>query len=243
MIEQRLKKSADDENEVLDVAAFVDPGHMVVTPVAQFAPEVALPIVEAFSAIVTRASTTKAALTPDTDGVVRAQEFEEGDVYMIEKPFDGFFADRYLMNFHNVADRGTCARMHLHTGLRYLRVMTGPDTSIRVSSLSPFELTHIEGVTPFRPHRFSDDLPDTPGVQRTRYNLIIPPCCFTDVQIPRGVSHQFNAVGPNAVIDVIHPEESVEAFREQMESLKMINQTIFLSEQLPPATSCTTSIP
>ncbi|ATB36154.1 hypothetical protein CYFUS_001568 [Cystobacter fuscus] len=36
------------------------------------------------------------------------------------------------------------------------------------------------------------------------------------MQIPRGVSHQFNAVGPHAVIDSVHPEESIETLREGM---------------------------
>jgi hypothetical protein len=240
MTPERIKSTADDENEVHDVAEFVDAGRNVVTPVAQFPPEVALAVVQAFAGIVRAAKTSPAATTPDADGIVRAQTFEEGDVYMIEKPFDGFFADRYLMDFYDVAERGICSRMHLHTGLRFVRMMTGPGTRIRVGSLSPFEVKHVAGVTPFRPGRFEDDLPDTPpGVRRTRYNLIVPPCSFVDMQIPRGVSHQFNAVGPHAVIDSVHPEESIEVFRERMAGYRMMAQTVFLADRLPPAESCT----
>ncbi|MEV0298169.1 hypothetical protein [Nocardia sp. NPDC050710] len=239
MSDPRIKYTADDENEIHDVAAFADAGRNTVTPVARFPAEVALVVVGAFAEIVRNAKISRAATTPDADGIVRSQTFEEGDVYMIEKPFDGFFADRYLMDFYNVEERGICSRMHLHTGLRFVRMMTGPDTRIRVGSLSPFEVTHVEGVTPFRPERFSDELPDTPpGVRRTRYNLIVPPCSFVDMQIPRGVSHQFNAIGEHAVIDSVHPEESIEVFRERMSGFKMMAQTVFLAAELPEAETC-----
>src|SRR5690606_17166942 len=186
-----LKQQADDDNEIHDVATFQDAGRNAVTPVAQFPEPVALAVVNAFADIVTRAGQSAAATTPDSDGIVRSQTFEEGDVYMIEKPFDGFFADRYIMDFYDVAERDICSRMHLHTGLRFVRMMTGPGTRIRVGSLSPFAITDVPGVPPFRPATFEDDLPDTPaGVHRTRYNLIVPPCSFVDMQIPRGVSHQ-----------------------------------------------------
>lgn len=240
MSEPRMKQHADDENEIHDLAGFVDAGHNVVTPVAQFPPEVAAVVVQAFAEIVRNAKASRAATVPDADGITRSQTFEEGDVYLIESPFDGFFADRYIMDFYNAAERGSCSRMHLHTGLRFVRMMTGPDTHIRVSSLSAFRVTAIEGVTPFAPEQFEDDLPDTPPeLHRTRYNLIIPPCAFVDMQIPRGVSHQFNAIGPHAVIDSVHPEESIEVFREQMSGFKMMAQTVFLAEELPDADSCT----
>jgi hypothetical protein len=239
MAHARIKHTADDPNEVHDVAEFVDAGRNVVTPVALFPAEVALAVVRAFAGIVRSAAASPAATTPDADGIVRAQTFEEGEVYMIEKPFDGFFADRYLMDFYDVEVRGICSRMHLHTGLRFVRMMTGPDTSIRVGSLSPFDVTQVEGVTPFRPVQFQDELPETrPGSRRIRYNLVVPPCSFVDMQIPRGVSHQFNAVGPHAVIDSIHPEESIEVFRERMAGYQMMAQTVFLADELPPAESC-----
>ena len=163
---------------------------------------------------------------------------------MIESPFDGFFADRYIMDFYNIEERGICSRMRLHTGLRFVRMMTGPDTRIRVGSLSPFDVTDVPDVTPFRPVMFEDDLPDVPaGVQRTRYNMIVPPCSFVDMQIPRGVSHQFNAIGEHAVIDSVHPEESIEVLREEMTGYKMMAQTIFLSDELPTSATCVDTTP
>ncbi|KRV46473.1 hypothetical protein AQ490_11280 [Wenjunlia vitaminophila] len=234
-----MKHSADDENEVHDVARFQDAARNVVTPVLRLPADTALAVVNAFAEIVRNAKRSRVATTPDRDGVVRSQTFEEGDVYMVEAPFDGFFADRYLMDFYDVEQRGICSRMHLHTGLRLVRMMTGPDTQIRVSSLSPFEVTDVPGVTPFLPRTFQDTLPDTPeDVTRTRHNLVVPPCSFVDMQIPRGVSHQFNAVGPHAVIDSVHPEESIETFRERMSGYRMTAQTVFLAEDLPPADTC-----
>ncbi|ARQ68481.1 hypothetical protein [Streptomyces marincola] len=234
-----MKVDADAENEVRDVAAFTDAARCVVTPVLRLPEDVALAVVGAFARVVRDAKASAAATAPDGEGIVRSQTFEEGDVYMLEAPFDGFFADRYLMDFYNVRERDLCSRMHVHTGLRFVRMMTGPDTRIRVSSLSPFDVTHVEGVTPFVPHTFEDDLPDAPaGVRRTRHNLVVPPCSFVDVQIPRGVSHQFNAVGEHAVIDSVHPEESIETFRERMSGYRMMAQTVFLAEELPPAATC-----
>ncbi|QII21756.1 hypothetical protein G6R31_05070 [Deinococcus wulumuqiensis R12] len=239
-----MKVHADDENEIHDVATFVDPAQNVVTPVLQLPANLSLPLVQAFAALVRRAHVSDAATTPDDDGITRAQVFEEGDVYMLEKPFDGYFSSRYLMDFYDVEERGICSRMHLHTGLRFVRMMTGPDTVIRVGSLSPFVVTDIPGVTPFQPEQFTDELPDLPeGVRRERYNLVVPPNSFVDMQIPRGVSHQFNALGPHAVIDSVHPEESIETFRERMSGYRMMAQTIFLTEDRPDAESCTLERP
>lgn len=235
----RMKHEANAENEVHDVAEFTDAAKNVVTPVLQLPADIALAVVNAFTKVVRDAKRSTAATTADNDGITRFQTFEEGDVYMLEAPFDDFFADRYLMDFYNVEERGVCSRMHMHTGLRFVRMMTGPDTRIRVSSLSPFEITGVTGVTPFTLRSFEDSLPDTPpGVVRTRYNLVVPPCSFVDMQIPRGVSHQFNAVGEHAVIDSVHPEESVETFREQMSGFKMMAQTVFLADELPASDTC-----
>ncbi|GAA0508543.1 hypothetical protein [Deinococcus depolymerans] len=234
-----MKQHADDENEIHDVAAFVDPARNVVTPVLQLSAELASQVVWAFARIVRASHASRAARSPDLDGIIRAQEFEEGDVYMLEKPFDGYASSRYLMDFYDVTERGICSRMHLHTGTRFVRMMTGPGTTIRVGSLSPFIVTDVKGVTPFMPEQFTDDLPDLPdGVQRTRYNLVVPENSFVDMQIPRGVSHQFNAIGPNAVIDSVHPEESIEVFRERMSGFRMMAQTIFLTEDRPDVSSC-----
>lgn len=235
----RMKHEANAENEVHDVAEFTDAARNVVTPVLQLPDDIALAVVNAFTKVVRDAKRSASATTADNDGITRFQTFEEGDVYMLEAPFDDFFADRYLMDFYNVEERGVCSRMHMHTGLRFVRMMTGPDTRIRVSSLSPFEITGVAGVTPFTLRSFEDPLPDTPpGVVRTRYNLVVPPCSFVDMQIPRGVSHQFNAVGEHAVIDSVHPEESVETFREKMSGFRMMAQTVFLADELPASDTC-----
>ncbi|MEU9746187.1 hypothetical protein AB0R12_10785 [Streptomyces niveus] len=234
-----MKREANAENEVHDVAEFTDAARNVVTPVLQLPEDIALAVVNAFTKVVRDAKRSESATTRNKDGITRFQTFEEGDVYMLEAPFDDFFADRYLMDFYNVEERGVCSRMHMHTGLRFVRMMTGPDTRIRVSSLSPFEITGVTGVTPFSLRSFEDALPDTPpGVERTRYNLVVPPCSFVDMQIPRGVSHQFNAVGEHAVIDSVHPEESVETFREKMSGFKMMAQTVFLADELPASDTC-----
>ncbi|MEV0774458.1 hypothetical protein ACIBLA_33940 [Streptomyces sp. NPDC050433] len=234
-----MKREANAENEVHDVAEFRDAARNVVTPVLQLPEDIALAVVNAFTKVVRDAKRSESATTRNEDGITRFQTFEEGDVYMLEAPFDDFFADRYLMDFYNVEERGVCSRMHMHTGLRFVRMMTGPDTRIRVSSLSPFEITCVTGVTPFSLGSFEDALPDTPpGVERTRYNLVVPPCSFVDMQIPRGVSHQFNAVGEHAVIDSVHPEESVETFREKMSGFKMMAQTVFLADELPASDTC-----
>ncbi|WP_329077625.1 hypothetical protein OG211_17825 [Streptomyces niveus] len=234
-----MKREANAENEVHDVAEFTDAARNVVTPVLQLPEDIALAVVNAFTKVVRDARRSESATTRNKDGITRFQTFEEGDVYMLEAPFDDFFADRYLMDFYNVEERGVCSRMHMHTGLRFVRMMTGPDTRIRVSSLSPFEITGVTGVTRFSLRSFEDALPDTPpGVERTRYNLVVPPCSFVDMQIPRGVSHQFNAVGEHAVIDSVHPEESVETFREKMSGFKMMAQTVFLADELPASDTC-----
>lgn len=234
-----MKRNADDRNEVMDLARFRDAGRTVVTPVLQLPPDVALAVVTAFAAIVTRGKAAAATTRPDADGIIRSQVFEEGDVYMIEKPFDGFVADRYLMDFYDVSERDLCSRMHLHTGIRMVRMMTGPDTRIRVSSLAPIDVADVPGVTDFALEAFVDDLPDAPdGLRRSRFNVVVPPCSFVDLQVPRGVSHQFNALGPHAVIDSVHPEESVEVFREQMSGYAMMAQTLFLADEQSTADSC-----
>jgi hypothetical protein len=235
----QMKLIPDDEDEIRDVLVFTETNQNHVTPVAQWPAEVAQAIVDGLAAIVRAGHVSQPANTPDADGIVRAQLFEEGDVYMLDSPFDGYFADRYLMDFYDVDQRDICSRMHIHTGLRFVRMMTGVDTRIRVSSLSPFSITNVPGVTPFQPQCFEDDLPELPeGERRTRYNLVVPPCSWVDMQVPRGQSHQFNALGPNAVIDSVHPEESIEIFRENMRGYRMMAQTVFLAEERPAASTC-----
>ncbi|MEI5135995.1 hypothetical protein RB199_32050 [Streptomyces libani] len=235
----RMKQSPDHEDEILDVRRHQDPGRNRLTPVVQLPPDVALSVVDALAGLVRAAHRTEQT-HPTPAGVLKqAQEFEEGDVFMLEPPFEGFFADRYLMDFYDTAERDICSRMHLHTGLRFVRMMTGPETTIRVSSLSPITVrpTAANWTGPLR--AFTDALPGTPtGVHRDRHNVIVPPNSWVDMQIPRGVSHQFNAVGPNAVIDSVHPEESIETLREGMSGYRMMAQTIFLAKDKSPATTC-----
>lgn len=236
---ETMKRTPDDENEIHDVTTFEDAGSCHVTPVVQFPPRIALAVTTALRGIVQSAHRLRETTTPDKDGITRAQTFEEGHVYMLGAPFDGYFADRYLMDFYDVTERDICSRMHLHTGLRYVRMMTGPSTRIRVSSLAPITYTNIQGVTTWEPETFEDDAPDVPeDHHRTRYNLVVPPNSWADMQIPRGVSHQFNAHGPHAVIDSVHPEESIETFREHMSGYRMMAQTAFLAEEQPPSGAC-----
>ncbi|MFG1858457.1 hypothetical protein ACGFJT_41960 [Actinomadura geliboluensis] len=239
---ESIKVDPDATDEVWPLGTFQDRERCIVTPVALFDPVAALAVVEAVAGIVRRAHGVPAAGERGKDGVVRAQQFEEGQVYMLAAPAPGFCADRYLMDFYDVGERGMCSRMHLHTGLRFVRLMTGPQTEILVSSLSPFQLCWVEGVTPFQPEQFTDDLPDPPpGEEHHRYNLIVPPNAWVDLQIPRATSHQFNASGRYAVADSVHPEEDLEVGRERMGGRVMAAQTVFLADTRPSAASCVPS--
>ena len=234
----KMKRTADDENESFDVLAHTDPDQNRVTPLVRLPEEAALAVVQTLAGLVRHAhSLERESPTPHGE-LKRAQVFEEGDVYLAEPPFEGYFADRYLMDFYDVRDRDICSRMHLHTGLRFVRMMTGPDTTIRVSSMTPLIVTpspRWHGDL----HTFVDDLPEVPRPERRdRHNLVVPPNAWVDMQVPRGVSHQFNAVGPHAVIDSVHPEESIETLREGMSGYRMMAQTIFLADRHSPAETC-----
>ncbi len=235
----QMKVDPDRTDEVHDLRSHVDPCLCRVTPVARFEPTVAQAVVDVLASVVRRAHDARAAMSPDRDGIVRAQVFEEGDVYMLAAPFDGYFANRYLMDFYDVVERDVCSRMHLHTGLRFVRIMTGVATTVRVSSLSPFDIVDVPGVTHFTLERFVDTMPDvTAGTPVPRHNFLAPENSWVDMQVPRGVSHQFNAIGPNAVIDSVHPEESIETVRERMSGYRMTAQTIFLAAQRSDASTC-----
>jgi hypothetical protein len=230
-----LKVNPDDENEVHDLDMFEDASVCIVTPVATLEPVAANAWVHAMASVVRQGHAATLALKPDDDGVIRAQHFEEGLVYMLAKPADGYPASRYCMDLFNVDERSTCSRMHYHTGARMVRLITGDDTTIRVSALSPFRYTFVDGVTPFKLEVERDTMPDS---KRDRYSFWAPPSSVVDMQIPRGTSHQFNAFGNNAVIDTVHPEETIEAFREKMSGLKMMAQTVFLAENFPSVGDC-----
>lgn len=235
----RMKLVPDCENEVSKVGDHADPQSNHVTPVILLPPDAAMTIVSMLAGVVRKAHTQETDYPTPSGQIKRAQEFEEGDVYMIEAPFDGFFADRYLMDFYDVRSRGICSRMHFHTGLRFVRMMTGPATSIRVSSLSTFEVTPSVGWSGGDLMTFTDLVERERDARTlTRNNLIVPANSWVDMQIPRGVSHQFNADGPNAVIDSVHPEESLETLREGMSGYRMMAQTIFLAEHKSLGATC-----
>lgn len=230
-----LKANPDDENEVHDLDEFQDAGACIVTPVASLPAVAANALVHAMAKVVRDGHVAETALTPDDDGVVRAQYFEEGHVYMLAKPTDGYTASRYIMDLFNVGERAACSRMHYHTGARMVRLITGQDTTIHVSALSPFRYTYVDGVTPFKLRVERDLMPDS---TRGRYSFWVPESSIVDLQIPRGTAHQFNSFGDNAVIDTIHPEETIEAFREKMSGLRMMAQTVFLSDGFPAVEDC-----
>ncbi|MGY0236078.1 hypothetical protein [Longispora urticae] len=216
-----------------------DPQGNRLTPVLRLPPEAAMTVVTGLAELVREAHRQEAARPTPAGEIRRAQAFEEGDVYMLEAPFDGFFADRYLMDFYDARGRDLCSRMHMHTGLRFVRMMTGGATSIRVSSLTAFTVSPSVGWRGGSLHEFTDEFPaEDGGPPLTRHNVIVPENSWVDMQVPRGVSHQFNADGPNAVIDSVHPEESLETLREQMSGYRMMAQTIFLAEHKSPGETC-----
>lgn len=233
-----MKLSPDNENEIVVAAHHEDPQANVLTPVVQFAPPVAQALVDGLAALVREAHAAETRSPTAPGEIRRAQIFEEGDVYMLESPFDGFFADRYLMDFYDARSRDMCSRMHMHTGLRFVRMMTGNATTIRVSSYTAFIVAPSVGWQGGELEMFADVDPAEEAAGRTRFNAIVPPNSWVDMQIPRGVSHQFNADGPNAVIDSVHPEESIEVLREQMSGYKMMAQTIFLAAERATRESC-----
>lgn len=232
-----MKRIADDENEVEDVVSFVDGGEPRVTPVIQLAPAVALSVVQELARTVRDAHDLVKKQGAELEG--RAQKFEEGDVFLLASAYEGFDASRYLMDFYDVREEDICSRMHFHTGSRLVRIMTGPDTHLRIGTLSR-PVVHNRGTfAPFDLEEFQDLVPELPpGTERVRHNLVVPPNSWVDMQIPKHVAHQFNAIGPNAVIDTIHPEERQEVSRESMRDYKMMAQTIFLAGELPSSESC-----
>lgn len=225
-----MKRSPGETNELRQAAEHSDSSSACVTAVCRWPESVAQAVVEHLAGIV-RTGHVNERHGPTPAGVIRrAQEFEEGEVYMLEPPFDGYFADRYLMDFYDVRQRDVCSRMHMHTGIRFVRLMTGADTAIRISSLSALDLQHSVGWTGPALDAFTDLSTPPPGESPLpRHNVVVPSNSWVDMQIPRGTSHQFNADGPNAVIDSVHPEESIETLREGMDEYRMTAQTIFLS--------------
>ena len=117
------------------------------TPVAAFPPEAACGVVTVLAGPATRGHADADATRRDADGIVRAQNFEQGPVHMPAAPFPGFDADRYLMDFCDVRKRDLCSRM-----------MTGPSIQILVSALSPIEVRRPVGVPELVLDRLEDEL-------------------------------------------------------------------------------------
>lgn len=236
-MERILKNVPDAENEIHDISDFADLGRAVISPLLTLLPDVAQGVVGALAEVVRVGHSQPAMHQPDGQRLTRAQMFEEGSVLLTAPPFEGFEADRYLMDFYDVDEREVCSRMHMHTGMRFVRMMTGPNTSIRVSTLSAPVINSGVATAPVL-DTFEDVLRGEGSPPRERFNAIVPPCSWVDMQIPRGTAHQFNAFGAYAVIDTIHPEESLEILREHATHINMMAQTIFLQEERPPATEC-----
>lgn len=234
----RIKRAADAENEVHDLDAFEDFGRCVLTPIARFPAQIAQGLVDVLAKVVQDGHSVVRNCMDDSDGITRAQRFEEGEVLMLSPPNDQFTADRYLMDFYDTRDRDLCSRMHLHTGMRYVRMMTGIETHIRVSTLSEPIVGRVSSGHVIELKQLEDELMVESGIPHRRFNTIIPPCTWVDMQIPRGTAHQFNALGPNAVIDTVHPEESIELFRESVSRINMMAQTVFLEDEQAASSSC-----
>lgn len=82
----RMKQSPDHEDEILDVRRHQDPGRNRLTPVVQLPPDVALSVVDALAGLVRDAHRAEQARPTPADVLTQAQEFEEGDVFMLEPP-------------------------------------------------------------------------------------------------------------------------------------------------------------
>lgn len=82
----RMKQAPDHEDEILDVRRHQDPGRNRLTPVVKLPPEVALAVVESLAGLVRAAHRGEEASPTPADALKQAQEFEEGDVFMLEPP-------------------------------------------------------------------------------------------------------------------------------------------------------------
>ncbi|MFD9903904.1 hypothetical protein [Streptomyces sp. NPDC059063] len=104
----------------------------------------------------------------------------------------------------------------------------------------------LNDITPATPatHPFSDSAPPTRRVQPPQ-----GPSSGPGEQAPPAAppAHSdgvhtgpepYTGPGAHAVIDSVHPEESIETFREHMTGYRMMAQTIFLADEQPPAHSC-----
>lgn len=236
----KMKYVPDAENEVHSQTGCRGPA-CVVTPICALVPEAADALTEAFANVVRAGHRDKDNLPSSANGlsIVRAQNFEEGAVFMVGSPWQGFAASRYVMDFYDVTDKQICARMHYHTGMRFVRFFIGTDTSVRVGfTVAPTVTQLLHSSSPSLRCSAVDPSVAESGDGDARFEVILPPCSVTDMQIPAGAAHQFNATGPNAVVDTVHPEELVETNRESMSGVNMMAQTIFLRDDREPVDRC-----
>lgn len=224
-----MKYTPDAIDEVHDIENHRDPAPVTITYMQRLDPAISAGFTHAFKQKVQSMHADPANQTPNERGNVRAQTFEEGEVAMAVEPSTSFPPDLYLMDFFDTRTREICSRMHKHTGQRFVMIFTGPDTIVQTSSLSPIVLRDTDQKTTV------DTLPLT---NETRYTYEVPPNSVVAVQVPTDVSHQFNAVGPNALIISTHIEEMTEVDREKMTRPNMMAQTIFLQDLQPKLEEC-----
>lgn len=235
----KMKYVPDAENEVHSQIDGKAPA-CVVTPICTLAPAAADALTTAFANVVRTGHQDESKSKSHINGlsIVRAQNFEEGAVFMVGSPWQEFAASRYVMDFYDVTDKQICARMHYHTGMRFVRFFIGTDTSVRVGFITAPAITHLLHSTSLSLRCSTVDSPAAGKDGNARFEVILPPCSVTDMQIPAGAAHQFNATGPNAVVDTVHPEELVETNRESMSGVNMMAQTIFLRDDRDSVDRC-----
>ncbi len=215
-----------------DIYNHVDKASVIITPIVQLAPAVAKGVTDAVKVRVQKLHADPENLEPNKNGHTIAQKFEEGDVAMAVPPGKGFSADMYLMDFYDGRVRDICARMHMHTGERFVTIYTGPETEIVIASMSRMTLN---GAAP--ESQYESTVPGSEGKVQS-FNYRVPENSVVAVQIPTMVSHSFNAIGPNAVILSTHIEELVELDREKLVQPDMNKQTIFLQNVNPNMVEC-----
>ena len=224
-----MKISPNDPNEIHDLSAHTDASPVTVTFLVQLPDTIAEGFTHAFKAKVQSMHANPANLTANARGNVRAQTFEEGEVALAVEPAKDFAPDLYIMDFYDTRTREICSRMHMHTGMRMVTIITAPETTIQISSLTPMVVRDTEQ---------QPMLDRLPGDTKERHTFEVQPNCVVVVQIPTGVSHQFNAVGPGGLIISTHIEEMAEVEREKMHRPNMMAQTIFLQDLQPTLEEC-----
>jgi hypothetical protein len=167
-----------------------DAHSLTITDGTKLDPENALALADVIRQKVQDMHKVEANKKPNENGNTRAYKLEEGDVAMVTEPGSSSVSPRVFFLDYRDTDAGSVTRMHQHTdGLHSVSVVTGPSSSMTISSLSPLQLreTDIAMTT--------DTLPDTNVI---RYNYEIPENRLATVEIPSGTSHQFRGHGEYA---------------------------------------------